>query len=68
MAKRKRVDGKTPSGGDYSELVFLNAAHDVVDETEATEFIIRECKEGGELINTVYGIVKKDNAARSGDT
>jgi len=51
----ERVDGKTPSGGDYSEMHYLNDAHDEVEPEAATQFIIRECLEDGTLIKATYG-------------
>lgn len=58
MAKKKRIDGRTPNGGDYSEIYFLDAKGDMVDEKDAVEFIIRECKIDGELVQTTYGRAK----------
>lgn len=54
MAVERRNE-KTPSGGDYSEIHYLNDAHDEVEPEEATQFIIRECLEDGTLIKTTYG-------------
>ena len=51
----QRIDGKTPNGGDYSEMHFLNDKHEEVPREEATQFMIRECKMDGTLISTVYG-------------
>ena len=57
---RKRTNGKTPNGGDYSEVVFLNDAGDSVDETVATKCVIRECKADGTLVNEIIGICNAD--------
>ena len=48
--KIKRLYEKTPCGGDYSEIFFLDENHNLVDETVATEAIIRECEADGNLI------------------
>ena len=61
MSKHERVNEKTPNGGDYSEIFYLNARHDVVDEEEATEFTINECRSDGTIINTVYGLMNHSN-------
>ena len=53
--KTKKVPGPTPSRADYSEIVFLDAKHNVVDEKEATMAIIRECMKDGAVINETIG-------------
>lgn len=57
MATAQRIDEKTPSGGDYSEIVYLNDAGDIVDETLATNCIIRECTADGLLICETFGLI-----------
>lgn len=57
MATTQRIDEKTTSGGDYSEIVYLNGAGDVVDETLATNCIIRECTADGLLICGTFGLI-----------
>ncbi len=47
----KRIDGKTPSGGDYAEFHFLDEEHNEVDEGKETTVVIRECKADGTLVN-----------------
>jgi len=54
--KTKKVIGKTPNGGDYSEIVFLDKDHNIVDEKEAEIAMIRECKEDGTLVNEIIGL------------
>ncbi len=54
----KRVYEKTPSGGDYSEIYYLNDEHKEVPQEEATQFIIRECKKDGTLVTETYGRTK----------
>ena len=57
MASGIRVDGPTPSGGDYSEAFYLDAAHNIVEPDAATEVIIKECLKDGTVINTTYAKV-----------
>ena len=49
-----RIDGPTPSGGDYSEMIFLDDSHNVVEKEKATHGVIRECKENGTLIKETW--------------
>ena len=49
--------GPTPSGGDYSEIVFFNDDGDVVEEKDATCCVIRECKDDGSIVNETWGVV-----------
>lgn len=51
----KRIDGPTPAGGAYSEIWYFDSNDNVVDEKEATTFIIRECAKDGTLIKTTRG-------------
>ena len=39
----KRINEKTPSGGDYLEIWYLDDESNSVDEKIATRCIIREC-------------------------
>ena len=57
MATIERVDEKTPSGGDYSELVYLNDDMEPVDESVATKCVIRECMSDGTLVNETFGVL-----------
>ena len=40
----KRIEGETPSGGDYSEIWYLDAQGNVVDDQYAARCSINECK------------------------
>ena len=51
----KRIDDKTPNGGDYSEIYFFDDNNNPIEESKATRCIIRECKSNGELINEIFG-------------
>lgn len=42
---KERVYGKTPSGGDYSEICYI----------DNNQMVIRECKEDGTLIAETWG-------------
>lgn len=55
MAKKKRVNGRTPNGGAYSEIFFFNDAGETVDESEATRCVIREYAKDGTLLSEVWG-------------
>lgn len=57
MATVERIDEKTPSGGDYSELVYLNDDMEPVDESVATKCVIRECMSDGTLVNETFGVL-----------
>ena len=50
MVSEKRI-GKTPSGGDYSEVFYMDKKHNLVDKEKAEVAIFRECKEDGALVN-----------------
>lgn len=55
MAKHKRINEPTPSGGAYSEIFFFNDAGESVDEAVATKCVIRECAADGSLLNEIWG-------------
>lgn len=62
----KRVYGRTPAGGDYSEIYYMDDQHNIVDSSEATRCVIRECKNDGELIRETWGICEpKKGSPRS---
>ncbi len=51
----KRIDEKTPSGGDYSEIYYFDDFGQPVDEDKASKCVIRECKADGTLLNEIFG-------------
>lgn len=53
--KTNRIDGPTPNGGDYSEIVFFDNDGNIVDESVATRCVIRECMEDGSLVAETWG-------------
>lgn len=49
---KERIDERTPNGGAYSEIVYLNNEWEPVDRKEdATTLIISEFLSNGKLIN-----------------
>lgn len=58
MKPFKRVNEKTPSGGDYSEIYYLNDKHEEVPPEQATQYIIRECKKDGTLVMETSGLMQ----------
>lgn len=55
MACYERIDEKTPAGGDYSQIYYLDGNGNLAEAEKATEFIIRECTGDGTLIKETYG-------------
>lgn len=53
----KRIDGKTPSGGDYAMIFYLDDEDNVVAEKKATHTIINEDTKDGKLLLTTYGFI-----------
>ena len=58
MASYERRNKKTPSGGDYSEIYYLDDDWQPVDSSEATLCMIRECKANGTLDCETLGFCK----------
>ena len=58
MATVVRSNEPTPHGGAYSELTYLDDHYHVVDETQATRCVIRECDEKGNTIREIWGYPK----------
>ena len=59
MAKYRRNNSKTPSGGDYSEIYFFDELGNSVDEENAVRCVIRECSENGDLIAEIWGFTER---------
>ncbi len=53
----KRIEGETPSGGDYSEIWYLDDQGNVVDDKFAARCIINERKQDGTLILSTIGFI-----------
>ena len=58
MAKYRRNNHKTPSGGAYSEIYFLDELGNSVDEENAVRCVIRECSENGDLIAETWAFAE----------
>ena len=56
MAKVERVNEKTPNGGDYSEIHYLDADMNPVEPEEAFQMIVWECKKDGTIIRTTRAL------------
>lgn len=59
MAVFEVVAGKTPLGGDYREFYYFSDEMIPCEKEKATRCIVRECKEGGALINEEILVLKK---------
>ena len=59
--KYKKIIGNTPSGGDYSEIYYFDLDWSNVDEENASNCIIRECKSDGTLVKETFGFCNKDD-------
>ena len=55
VTTHKRIYGKTPKGGDYSETFYFDENRHPTDEKSATSFVICECLANGELIGETWG-------------
>lgn len=56
--KYQKIEEKTPSGGDYSEIYYFDDDNNPIDEKQASKCVIRECKKDGELVNETWGRCK----------
>lgn len=54
------IYGKTPLGADYREFYYFTDDMFPCEKEQATRAIVRECKEGGALINEEILVLKKD--------
>ena len=50
----ERINEKTPNGGDYSEIHFLDDKNNEVEEKNATHCVIRECMNDGSVIKETW--------------
>lgn len=58
MATHERINGKTPNGGDYSEIFYFDKDGNAADETAAVRCVIRECAKDGTLLHETWGRVQ----------
>jgi len=56
MATVDRVKGRTPNGGAYSEIHYLDRSGNPVDPKDAYQMIIWECTEDGKIICTTSAL------------
>ena len=56
ILKSKKIYGKTPNGGDYSEIFYFDDEGNSTDSNKATKCIIQECKNDGSVIYEIFGI------------
>lgn len=52
--EQQTIKEKTPNGGNYSEIYYMDDNNNIVDESVATKAVIRECTEDGELISETW--------------
>lgn len=57
MRTVERINRKTPNGGAYSEIHYLDDNKRACDKAHATVVRIRECKTDGTLVQETYGRV-----------
>lgn len=57
MISYEKIEEKTPSGGDYSEIYYMDKDGNPTDKNDAVTCIIRECKPDGTLLNEIHGMV-----------
>jgi hypothetical protein len=55
----KRVDGKTPAGGDYAEIHYIDRFGNPTEEGNAVKCIVREHKDDGRLLNETFSIYER---------
>ena len=53
------IKGKTDLGGDYKEIYYFTDQMVPCEKENATRAIVRECKEGGVLINQEILVLKR---------
>ena len=53
------IQGKTPLGGDYREIYYFTDEMFPCEKEKATKAIVRECRDGGILINEEILVLKK---------
>lgn len=58
MLTKERIEGKTPNGGDYSEIYYFDDDMKAVHKGQATRVKIRECLSDGTLICETNGMRK----------
>lgn len=60
MANPEVLRKRTPNGGDYSELWYLDKDGNPVEDTDtATHYKILELTDSGEIVQSTYGVFDK---------
>lgn len=59
MATQKRIDEQTPNGGAYSIMFFFDDNDKLVEEKEATKFIVKEYDKNDNIIIETNGFLEK---------
>lgn len=54
----ERIDERTPNGGDYSEVFYLDEDGNPADKEIAVTAIVRECMKDGSLIMETIASLK----------
>lgn len=54
------IYGETPLGGAYREIYYFTDEMFPCEKEQATRAIVRECKEGGALINEEILVLNKE--------
>lgn len=58
MTNPERSNEKTPNGGDYSEMYYLDKDGNLAESMEAAKtFRILERLENGDIVQETYGII-----------
>ena len=61
MTNPEIIKGKTPNGGDYSEMWYFDKDGEAAESMEtAVHFRIFEKNSKGETIQTTYGLLEKE--------
>ena len=55
MISYEKHIGSTPSG-DYSEIFYFDDAGNPADKEQATQCVIRECRNDGTLVGEISGL------------
>lgn len=57
-----------PSEDNNSKIFYLDDAHNIVDESEATKSVIQIYDENGNMVEEVWSFLKQDNDAEKQDS
>lgn len=57
---KETIYEKTPTGADYSEVIYFDGKNNETDKEKATRAIIRELKKDGTLLNETFMNITKN--------